>query len=123
MGSDNSQALRRRHQQKPGGRDALAAMQHGSFTTTQAQFDVLHKRLLDAGVPVIGPVFVGAQTWSIHFFDNNGIRLEYSWQEHDGDGARVVERRTQTQEEALEELRSLSADPQWLSAVTGHLPR
>jgi len=108
---------------QPGDRDALAAMQHCSFTTTQAQFDVLHKRLLDAGVPVIGPVFVGAQTWSIYFFDNNGIRLEYSWQEHDGDDVRVVERWTQTQEEALEELRSLSDDPQWLSAVTGHLPR
>ena len=108
---------------QPGDRDALAAMQHCSFTTTQAQFEVLHKRLLDAGVAVIGPVFVGAQTWSIYFFDNNGIRLEYSWQEHDGDNVRVVERWTQTQQEALQELRSLSDDPQWLSAVTAHLPQ
>lgn len=105
-----------------GDRDALAAMQHCSFTTTEAQFKVLHQRLLDEGVPVIGPICVGAQTWSIYFFDNNGIRLEYSWQEHDGDDVRVVERWTQTRDEALEELRSISQDPAWLQAVTAHLP-
>lgn len=107
---------------QPGDRDALAAMQHCSFTTTKAQFDVLHQRLLAEGVPVIGPVFVGAQSWSIYFFDNNGIRLEYTWQEHDGENVRVVERWTQTRQEALAELRSVSQDPAWLEAVTAHLP-
>ena len=105
-----------------GDRDALAAMQHCSFTTTQAQFEVLHQRLKAEGVPVIGPVFVGAQSWSIYFFDNNGIRLEYTWQEHDGENVRVVERWTQTRQEALEELRSVSQDEAWLQAVTAHLP-
>lgn len=107
---------------QPGDRDALAAMQHCSFTTTQAQFEVLHQRLLKENVAVIGPVFVGAQTWSIYFFDNNGIRLEYSWQEHDGENVRVVERWTQTRAEALQELQSISSDPAWLASVTAHLP-
>ena len=83
---------------------------------------MLHQRLKDEGVPLIGPVFVGAQTWSLYFFDPNGIRLELSWQEHDGDDVQVVKRWTQTQAEALEELSTLNADAQWLSAVTAHLP-
>ena len=61
-----------------GDRDALAAMQHCSFTTSKKQFDVLHQRLKDEGVALIGPVNVGAQTWSLYFFDPNGIRLELS---------------------------------------------
>jgi catechol 2,3-dioxygenase-like lactoylglutathione lyase family enzyme len=105
-----------------GDRDAIAAMQHCSFTTSQAQFDVLHQRLKDEGVALIGPVFVGAQTWSLYFFDPNGIRLELSWQEHDGDDVQVVKRWTQTQAEALEELSTLNVDSQWLSSVTAHLP-
>lgn len=103
-------------------RNAVAAMQHCSFATTEAQFRVLHQRLLDEGVPVIGPIPVGAQTWSIYFFDPNGIRLEYSWQELDGEDVQVVQRWTQTTEEALVELRTLSDDPAWLDAVTRHLP-
>lgn len=105
-----------------GDRDALAAMQHCSFTTTEQQFQVLQSRLLEEGVPLIGPVNVGAQTWSLYFFDPNGIRLEYSWQEHDGADVRVVERWTQTKDEALQELRTLSDDLGWLKRVTQHLP-
>ena len=71
---------------------------------------------------LIGPVNVGAQTWSLYFFDPNGIRLELSWQEHDGDDVQVVKRWTQTQSEALEELQTLNADAKWLSSVTAHLP-
>lgn len=103
-------------------RNSVGAMQHCSFTTTKAQFDVLFKRLQDEGVPLIGPIPVGAQTWSIYFFDPNGIRLEYSWQEDDGDDVHVVERWTQTRDEALAELRSVSDDPAWLESVVGHLP-
>ena len=105
-----------------GDRDALAGMQHCSFTTSKAQFDVLHQRLKDEGVALIGPVCVGAQTWSLYFFDPNGIRLELSWQEHDGDAVRVVQRWTQTQAEALEELKTLPVDEAWLASVTAHLP-
>jgi len=34
----------------------------------------------------------------------------------------VVERWTQTKAEALEELRTLSSDEEWLRSVTAHLP-
>ena len=105
-----------------GDRNALAAMQHCSFTTTEQQFNVLHERLKSEGVPLIGPVNVGAQTWSLYFFDPNGIRLEYSWQEYDGDDVHVVERWTQTREEALKELSTLNDDQEWLRSVTQHLP-
>ena len=105
-----------------GDRDALAAMQHCSFTTTQPRFEELRQRLQAASVPVIGPIPVGADTWSIYFFDPNGIRLEFSWQEDDGDDVRVTERWTQTRAEALAELRSLSQDEAWLERVTAHLP-
>ena len=50
------------------------------------------------------------------------IRLEFSWQEDDGDDVHVTERWTQTRSEALAELRSLSDDPAWLERVTTHLP-
>lgn len=102
-------------------RNATAAMQHCSFTTTRAQFDVLHKRLLEHHVPVIGPINVGADSWSIYFFDPNGIRLEYTWQEGDGDDVRVVERWTQSRDEMLQELSGLTDDTQWLSEMTAHL--
>ena len=105
-----------------GDRNTLAAMQHCSFTTTKAQFDILHESLKANGVPLIGPIPVGAQTWSIYFFDPNGIRLEYSWQEHDGENVRVVERWTQTQDEIREELETLTDDLNWIRSKTAHLP-
>ena len=108
---------------EPGDRDALAAMQHCSFTATQERFMQLADRLKDAGVPMIGPIPVGADTLSVYFFDPNGIRLEFSYQLDDGDDVRVVQRWTQTQDEALAELRSLSSDAAWLAHVTEHLPR
>ena len=104
-----------------GDRDALAAMQHCSFTATEARFHELLARLQAAGVPTIGTVPVGAGTWSVYFFDPNGIRLEFSYQAHDGDRVRVLERWTQTRDEALAELRSLSQDAAWLEKVTAHL--
>ena len=103
-------------------RDTLGAMQHCSFTTTKAQFDILHERLMANGVPLIGPIPVGAQTWSMYFFDPNGIRLEYSWQEDDGENVRVVERWTQTQAEIREELETLTDDLSWIQSKTAHLP-
>ena len=71
---------------------------------------------------LIGPIPVGAGTWSIYFFDPNGIRLEFSYQADDGDDVQVVERWTQTRNEALAELRSMSNDEAWLEKVTAHLP-
>ncbi len=102
-------------------RDAIAAMQHCSFAVTQERFRHLCGRLQVAGVALIGPIPVGAGTWSVYFFDPNGIRLELSYQEGDGDDIRVIERWTQTRDEALAELRSLSDDTRWLEQVTRHL--
>ena len=103
-------------------RNALAGMQHCAFTVTEERFRQVLQRLKDAGVATIGPIMVGAQTWSVYFFDPHGIRLEFCYQEHDGSDVRVVERWTQTRDEALAELRSLSQDADWLDAVTRHLP-
>ena len=105
-----------------GDRDALAAMQHCSFTLTEARFTTMIERLASAGVAIIGPLMVGAGTHSIYFFDPNGIRLEFSYQAGDGDDVRVVERWTQTRDEALAELRTMSNDAAWLAEVTAHLP-
>jgi len=105
-----------------GDRNALAAMQHCSFTATQERFEQLVQRLRDAAVPLIGPIPVGAQTWSVYFMDPNGIRLEFSWQEDDGEDVRVAQRWTQTRAETLAELRSVSDDHTWLDHVTRHLP-
>lgn len=102
-------------------RDAIAAMQHCSFAVTEERFRQLCDRLRDGGVALIGPIPVGAGTWSVYFFDPNGIRLELSYQAGDGTDMRVVERWTQTREEALAELRSLSDDTRWLEQVTAHL--
>ena len=106
-----------------GDRDALAAMQHCSFTVTEERFEQLVLRLGDAGVPLIGPIPVGAGTWSVYFYDPNGIRLEFSYQADDGDDVQVVARWTQTRDEALAELCSLSADAAWLDKFTRHLPQ
>ncbi len=105
-----------------GDRDALAAMQHCSFTTTQERFAQLLERLKAADLALIGPIMVGAGTWSVYFMDPNGIRLEFSYQSDDADDVRVVERWTQTQDEALAELASLSDDKAWLQQATQHLP-
>ncbi|MES2537136.1 MAG: VOC family protein [Pseudomonadota bacterium] len=106
-----------------GDRNALAAMQHCSFTTTKERFFELVDRLKAANVEIIGPIDVGVGTFSVYFMDPNGIRLEYSYQVDDGDDVRVVERWTQTENEAMSELRTLSDDPAWLAQVTAHLPK
>ena len=105
-----------------GDRDALAAMQHCSFSLTEERFAEMITRLGSADVPIIGPLMVGAGTHSIYFFDPNGIRLEFSYQAGDGDDVRVVERWTQTRDEALAELRTMTDDAAWLAEVTAHLP-
>ncbi len=105
-----------------GDRDALAAMQHCAFTATEERFAQLLERLHAAAVPVVGPVMVGSGTWSVYFMDPNSIRLEFSYQCDDADDVKVVERWTQSQQEALAELASLSGDQAWLQRVTRHLP-
>ena len=77
-------------------------------------------RIEKANLPYLGPINVGCDTWSIYFFDPNGIRLEFSHQKEAE--PRVIERWQQTKEEALAELRTLSSDRKWLETLVAHLP-
>lgn len=101
-------------------RDAIAGMQHVSFAVSEEKFDEICGRLKRENVPCLGPIDVGAGTYSVYFFDPNGIRLEFSHQRERE--IRVVARWTQTREEALAELRTLEADPAWLERMVAHLP-
>ncbi|MGH8669241.1 MAG: VOC family protein [Burkholderiales bacterium] len=103
-----------------GDRDAIAAMQHVSFAVTTERFNEVLERLKRKDIPVLGPINVGADTWSIYFYDPNGIRLEFSHQNQAE--PRVVERWRQTQAEALAELRTLTSDAGWLETMVAHLP-
>jgi catechol 2,3-dioxygenase-like lactoylglutathione lyase family enzyme len=101
-------------------RNAIGTMQHVSFTVTTERFEQVLKKVKDAGLAILGPINVGVDTWSIYFYDPNGIRLEFSHQNESD--PQVVKRWTQTKAEALEELRTLSSDEAWLKAVVAHLP-
>jgi catechol 2,3-dioxygenase-like lactoylglutathione lyase family enzyme len=101
-------------------RDAIGTMQHVSFAVSQERFDDVLARLKAANLPYLGPIDVGCDTWSVYFFDPNGIRLEFSHQKEAE--PRVVQRWKQTRQEALEELKTLSADKRWLETMVAHLP-
>jgi catechol 2,3-dioxygenase-like lactoylglutathione lyase family enzyme len=101
-------------------RNAIGTMQHVSFTVTKERFEQVLKKVKDAGLAILGPINVGVDTWSIYFYDPNGIRLEFSHQNESD--PKVVERWTQTKAEALEELRTLSSDEAWLKSIVAHLP-
>ena len=103
-----------------GDRDCIGNMQHVSFAVSPEKFDGIIRRLKDAGLSYLGPINVGCETWSVYFYDPNGIRLEFSHQKEAE--PRVVERWRQTKAEALEELRTLSKDSQWLETLVAHLP-
>jgi len=103
-----------------GDRDAIGTMQHVSFAVSERKFEDVLARLKKADLPYLGPINVGCDTWSIYFFDPNGIRLEFS---HQKEGEpRVVERWRQTKAEALAELKTLSDDKTWLETLVAHLP-
>jgi hypothetical protein len=95
-------------------------MQHVSFAVSEERFSGIRRKLEEARLPYLGPVNVGCETWSLYFYDPNGIRLEFSHQKEAE--PQVVERWRQTKAEALEELKTLSSDRQWLEALVAHLP-
>ena len=101
-------------------RDAIGTMQHVSFAVSEQRFNEVKRRVEKADLAYLGPVNVGCDTWSIYFYDPNGIRLEFSHQKEVA--PRVVERWRQTKAEALAELRTLSQDSQWLETLVAHLP-
>jgi catechol 2,3-dioxygenase-like lactoylglutathione lyase family enzyme len=101
-------------------RDAIGTMQHVSFAVSESRFEDILKRLGKAGLSYLGPIDVGCGTYSIYFFDPNGIRLEFSHQKQAQ--PKVVERWRQTKAEALAELRTLTQDQAWLETMVAHLP-
>jgi catechol 2,3-dioxygenase-like lactoylglutathione lyase family enzyme len=101
-------------------RDAIGTMQHVSFAVSEDRFNEVKRRIEKAELPYLGPINVGCDTWSIYFYDPNGIRLEFSHQ-NEAEPC-VVERWRQTKAEALEELKTLSSDRQWLETLVAHLP-
>jgi catechol 2,3-dioxygenase-like lactoylglutathione lyase family enzyme len=101
-------------------RDAIGTMQHVSFCVSEQRFEDVKRRIEGRGIEYLGPINVGCDTWSIYFFDPNGIRLEFSHQEEAQ--PQVVQRWQQTKAEALEELRTLSSDQKWLETLVAHLP-
>jgi catechol 2,3-dioxygenase-like lactoylglutathione lyase family enzyme len=103
-----------------GDRDAIGTMQHVSFAVSEQKFNDLLNRIKKSNIEYLGPLNVGCETYSIYFFDPNGIRLEFSHQKESE--PRVVERWRQTKGEALAELRTLTDDQAWLETVVAHLP-
>jgi catechol 2,3-dioxygenase-like lactoylglutathione lyase family enzyme len=101
-------------------RNAVGTMQHVSFAVTDDKFNEILAKIKKAGISYLGPLNVGVETWSIYFLDPNGIRLEFSHQKEAD--LQVVKRWTQTQAEALAELRTLSSDEAWLRSMVAHLP-
>jgi hypothetical protein len=60
--------------------------------------------------------------FSIYVMDPNDIRLEFSCQPGNGEGEPlIVPLVTQTKNEALQELRSLSSDQKWLAKTVASL--
>ena len=102
-------------------RDALGGMQHVAFAVSSDQFDAIQARLTAHGVDFDGPVEILPGLFSIYFYDPNEIRLEACCKLAEGTGQRVVDSVTQTKEVALEELRTLSDNADWLNGVTANL--
>ena len=106
---------------KPNGdRDAVGTMQHVSFAVSEDRFNRIKANVERAGLPCLGPINVGCETYSIYFYDPNGIRLEFSHQKEAR--PRVIERWRQSRQEALRELRTLNNDDAWLDTMIAHLP-
>ena len=101
-------------------RNAIGTMQHVSFAVSQERFEDVRARVAKANLPYLGPINVGCETYSIYFFDPNGIRLEFSHQKEAQ--PRVIVRWRQTKAEALSELKTLSGDKAWLETMVAHLP-
>ena len=94
-----------------GDRNALGAMQHVSFAVSPESQKRMCAQLKAANVPFDGPMEILPGIFSIYVFDPNDIRLEFSCQPSNGEGEpEIVPLVTQTKNEALKELKSLTGD-------------
>jgi catechol 2,3-dioxygenase-like lactoylglutathione lyase family enzyme len=102
-----------------GDRDLDATMQHVAFNADRATFHRVCQRLDAHGVPRTPPVYMGGRSYSVYFFDPNGIRLEVSADlEHD-DCPRF-ESSLQTEARVRAELATLYPDPADLERALGY---
>jgi len=105
-----------------GDRNALGNMQHVSFAVSPQSQARIRARLEAAKVPYDGPLEILPGIFSIYVIDPNDIRLEFSCQPANGEGEpAIVPMVTQTRNEALKELRSLSSDRNWLDRTVENL--
>ncbi len=102
-------------------RNAVAAMQHVSFSMTLAQTERLVQRLDAAGVNRVGPLESAPGVYSVYFYDPNGVRLEVSYQIADGEDQQIIQCFKQTREQMLRELHTLTDDEAWLAWATSAL--
>ena len=105
-----------------GDRDAIAAMQHVSFSMLPDAFEALQLRLKERDIDTIGPLEVLPGVFSVYFFDPNGIRLEASCQPADGETPRIATAATQTKSQARAELATLTDDDDWITTRVATLP-
>ena len=105
-----------------GDRDAIAAMQHVSFSMLPDAFEALQLRLKERDIDAIGPLEVLPGVFSVYFFDPNGIRLEASCQPADGKMPRIATAATQTKSQARAELATLTNDDDWINKRVAALP-
>lgn len=102
-------------------RDAVAAMQHVSFSLSPSQMDLLVQRLDAAGVERNGPFEAAPGVYSCYFYDPHGIRLEVSYQAADGEDQQIVSGFRQTRAQMLKELSTVTDDQEWLDWATSAL--
>jgi len=105
-----------------GDRNALGAMQHVSFAVSPKTQARIRERLEANKVPYDGPMEVLPGVFSIYLYDPNDIRLEFSCQPSNGESEpSIVPQVTQTQAEAMRELKTLNGDNNWLAWATAGL--
>ena len=99
-----------------GDRNALGNMQHVSFAVSPQGQARIRARLEANTIAYDGPLEILPGVFSIYVMDPNDIRLEFSCQPSNGEGEPlIVPLVTQTKNEALQELRSLSSNQKWLA--------
>ena len=105
-----------------GDRNALGNMQHVSFAVSPQGQARIRARLEANTIAYDGPLEILPGIFSIYVMDPNDIRLEFSCQPSNGEGEPlIVPQVTQTKDEALHELKTLTADKGWLDRTTAGL--
>jgi len=102
-------------------RNDLGGLQHVAFAVSSMQFNGIQDRLQERELDFDGPVEILPGIFSIYFYDPNDIRLEACCEPERGDDQLVVKSVTQTKAVAMEELRTLSEDENWLKNITKNL--